>query len=91
MFEILTRHSRPLQFLRDQSFLTLLLSNPQVLIRLLRLEDRITVLITGTVANPPHIRKLGIVITTNFRNISMTCSSFQESVCSFHFMRLKTT
>ena len=91
MFDILAVESRHLQSLRDQSLLTLLLSNPQVLIRLLRLEDRITVLITGTVANPPHIRKLGIVITTNFRNISVTCSSFQESVGSFHFMRVKTT
>ena len=91
MFDILAVESRHLQSLRDQSLLTLLLSNPQVLIRLLRLEDRITVLITGTVANPSHIRKLGIVITTNFRNISVTCSSFQESVGSFHFMRVKTT
>ena len=84
MFDILAVKSRHLQSLRDQSLLTLLLSNPQVLIRLLRLEDRITVLITGTVANPSHIRKLGIVITTNFRNISVTRNiTFEEAVRRF--------
>ena len=73
MFDILTGKSRPLQFLRDQSFLTLLLANPQVLLSvlILYLYQHITSLITGTVSNP-HILILGILITNNFRNISVT-------------------
>ena len=79
MFDILTGKSRPLQFLRDQSFLTLLLTNPQVLISVLILYHDITIFITGTLSNP-HILILGSVITNNLRNISVTCRGFQESV-----------
>ena len=79
MFDILTGQSRPLQFLRDQSFLTLLLTNPQVLISVLILSHDITIFITGTLTNP-HILILGSVITNNLRNISVTCRGFQESV-----------
>ena len=87
MFDILTGKSRPLQFLRDQSFLTLLLANPQVLISLLilYLYHHVTSLTTGTVSNP-HILILGILITNNSRNISVTyCMywGFQESVRTF--------
>ena len=79
MFDILTGQSRPLQFLRDQSFLTLLLTNPQVLISVLILSHDITIFITGTLSNP-RILILGSVITNNLRNISVTCRGFQESV-----------
>ena len=81
MFDILTGKSRPLQFLRDQSLLTLLLANPEVLISvlILYLYHHITGLSTGTLSNP-HVLILGIVITNNSRNISVTCWAFQESV-----------
>ena len=79
MFDILTSQSRPLQFIRDQSFLTLLLANPEVLISLLILYQQILVLSTGTLSNP-DILILGILITNNSRNIPVTCGAFQESV-----------
>ena len=77
MFDILTGKSRPLQFLRDQSFLTLLLVNPQVLLIILTLYHRVTILTPGTVSKP-HILIPGIFITNIFRNISLLCCGFQE-------------
>ena len=82
MFEILTSHSRPLQFLRDQSFLTLLLANPQVLVIILTFYHHVAITTASTVSDP-HIFILGIFITNNFRNISLTCCAFQESVRTF--------